>query len=235
MNNEKTLEKLHGIAELLPTDERKNFDYYRGSPEILETAKKYADSLSIRLASMIADVEKEIKTESAKKSGKLNRFKAMQGIIKSGKTDTAHSALHGAWIQNDLQCVCDGFRIVRLSAHLDLEKLPDDVQPIDAERIILGNKYNNGKVINLPDVGTLRAYIKTEKATKKATKDKSGVIWDFGDELPAVNAQYLLDMLEIFPDATATVTATRATLSGIYFSSSDGDAILLPIRKEARR
>lgn len=230
MNNEKILEKLHGIAALLPDDERKNFDYYRKSPEIIKTVEKYADSLSIRIASLIADVENDLRLETAKKCGKLDRLKAAQRIIKEAKT-TPHTALHGAWIADGVQMFCDGARLVCLSEHLDLEKIPENVQPINAARIVNGAKDNQGEKLVLPDIATLKTFIKTEKAIKKATKDRAPVLYDFGDGMPAVNAQYLLDILEIFPDATATASKQRPTLSAIYFKSADGEGVLLPVKK----
>lgn len=234
MNNEKVLEKLHGIAALLPDDERKNFDYYRKSPEIIKTVEKYADSLSIRIASLIADVENDLKRENAKSSGRLSRYKAMQRVIKDAKKQPMR-ALHGAWIVDDVQMVCDSFRLVCLSDHLDLEKIPDDVQPINAERIVKCAKNDHGATLTLPDTGTLKTYIKTQKAEKKAAKDSTPPIWDFGDDFPAVNALYLLDFLEIFPDAIATASKDRPTLSAIYFKSADGDGVLLPVRKAAKK
>ena len=227
MNNVKTLEKLHGIAELLPQEERAAFDFCRKHPD---EARRVIDSLGVRVALMLADVERDLKSESAKGSGKLAQFKAINRIIKDAKT-APQTALHGAWNADGFQCVCDGFRLVRLVQPLDLEKIPDNVQPIDAARVILGNKHNDGAQLALPDVATLKAYIKTEKARKKASKDKTAPVWDFGDDLPAVNAHFLLDMLEILPDATATVSKQRPVYSGIYFNSDNGDAVLLPIRK----
>lgn len=186
------------------------------------------------LQALKEDAEKNIRNAAAKSVGRLDRMKAMQRIIKSAKADN-REVLHGAWIANGKQYVCDGFRIVSIYDPLDLETIPDHVQPIDGERIMPKDGNAGGTVLDLPDVGTLRAYIKTEKARLKAEGNKKrGAVYDFGDGLPAVNAQFLFDMIEIFPDATATASKQRPTLSGIYFNSADGDGILLPVRKEAR-
>lgn len=174
------------------------------------------------------EAEAEIRREAAKQSGSRDRQKAAERVIKNAKYHI-HEELHGAWIDSkNMQCICDGFQAYRLREALPLETIPEKLQPIDLDRIITTNL---GDVLNLPTVPELKAYIKTEKARKKAIKEKSAPLWDFGEALPAVNAEYLLNALELLPGAVATASKQRPTLRAIYLKSEYGDGALLPVRK----
>lgn len=226
MTNAQTIDRLHALAQMLPTDERIAFDYARKHP-----GEKFPlDSLGISLARFLDTVEHESKKQTAKNGGQLARFRAMERIIKRAKQDH-RPALWGAWTVDGSQYVCDSFRLVRLSDPLDLPTIPDNVEPIDAARILEPSAKNEGARLELPDPAALRAYIKTEKARHKGQRNAPPPSWDFGDDLPRVNAQYLLDMLEIFPESVAICSKSRPLLSAIYFQASDGDGILLPARK----
>lgn len=179
------------------------------------------------------DAELEIYRNAAKSAGRLDRFKACGRVLKIAMSD-ARPALRGSWTVDGLQYICDSFRLVCLREPLDLPTIPDDVQPIDAARILDPAKKNNGTALDLPTVADLRAYIKMEKARLKASGDKNSPVWDFGDDLPSVNAAFLLDILEIFPDASATASSRSPKLNSIYFDSADGCGILLPVRKNNR-
>jgi hypothetical protein len=197
----------------------------------LTESKNFID-LWAELKALREEAAAEIRREEAKNGGKLNRTKAAERVIKSAKSyQAAHECFHGAWIDSaGRQCLCDSFQAYRLREALPLETLPEKISPIDLNRII---SKNLGATLELPDVGTLRAFIKTEKARKKAAKDKSLIIYDFGEGLPAVNAEYLLNALEILPGCTATASRENSQLRAIYFESPDGDGILMPVRKGA--
>ena len=174
----------------------------------------------------------EIRREEAKNGGKLNRQKAAERVIKSAKScQPSRDCFHGFWKDsNGLQCICDSFQAYRLREALPLEPIPPKASPLDLSRVFEPNK---GEALALPDVGELRAYIKEEKARKKATKDKTPPLYDFGDGLPAVNAEYLLNALELLPGCTATASHVRPLLNSIYFSSDAGDGLICPVRKGA--
>lgn len=179
------------------------------------------------------EAEAEIRHAAAKQSGNGNRQKAAERVIKSAKADNPREAFWGSW--NDArghQFICDGFRLIEFFEPLPLEKIREGVQPIDAARVMPPDKNARGAVLELPTVAELKAYIKEEKALKKAVKDKSGVLYDFGAELPAVNAQFLFDMLEALPGCVARASSARPLLNALYFECSDGCGILLPVRKK---
>lgn len=183
-----------------------------------------------------AEAAAEIRRDEAKRSGTASRQKAAERIIKNAKSmQPSKPCLHGAWTENGAQCLCDSFRALRLSEPLPLENIPEDIEPLNVSRIIDGAKQNAGARLSLPDLGELRAHIKAEKARIKAEKLRGIVpLWDFGDGLPAVDAQYLADMLEALPGCTATASVQRPTLNALYITSEDGDGVLLPAWKAAK-
>lgn len=160
------------------------------------------------------------------------RARAMRRVIKSATRDKNHPCLWGSWRDHGRQYVCDGFRLVMLFTPADLPSTPHDTEPIDAERILEPARMNNGARLILPDAATVRAYINAEKQAHAGQRPAYKPLWDFGDGLPWVNAQYLLDMIETFPDAIATCRAEKPLISAIYFRSDDGDGVLLPVRKK---
>lgn len=191
----------------------------RNAAEIIEAMKEEAAA--------------EIRRAEAKNGGKLSRQKAAERVIKSAKASQPfRESFHGSWTDAaGRQCLCDGFRAYRLREALPLETIPEKETPFDLNRIIT---KNDGETLALPDVAELRAYIKEEKARKKAIKDKTAPTWDFGDGLPLVNAQFLLDALELLPGCSATISSRSPLVNPIYFESVHGCGILCPIRKEAR-
>ena len=74
----------------------------------------------------------------------------------------------------------------------------------------------------------------TMPSSAKASKNRKPATWDFGKDLPTVNAEYLLDMLELLPGCTATVSESRPIHSTIYFQAEGvGEGCLCPTRKES--
>lgn len=105
------------------------------------------------------------------------------------------------------------------------------LQSASYDRRIDGSKYNDVPV-NVPSLGELRAFIKTEKARLKATKQKGvRLILMEGTEYEIhLDAQFLLDMLEALPGATVTASRQQTAKSALYFKAENGDGILLPLR-----
>ena len=76
------------------------------------------------------------------------------------------------------------------------------------------------------DISEVKVYIKTEKA-----KRKKKIVWDFGEGKPAVNAQYLIDIMECFSEKVNAYYISENKL--IYFVSKNKktEAVLMPVRK----
>lgn len=150
------------------------------------------------------------------------------------------TASQGFWIDEEgKQCVCDGFRGFRLNSPMELTAAPE----LSAD----GSRFNLAQVIaplrknalrlTLPTVAEVRAQIKTDRAEWAAKRHRKGetfkASYDFGPGLPSVDANYLIDFLQLFPDGEAFTSEQKPYITPIYFRSADGEGILCPIRKPA--
>jgi hypothetical protein len=170
-----------------------------------------------------AEAEQDIRTQTAKASGNGNRLKAAERIIKNcKKMQVAKIALHGAWTENDKQYFTDAYQALELCEPLPLEAAPDGNRP-PIKKLFDGARTAKGAPVELPTVAELKSYIKIEKAKKPPV-----IIWDFGENLPAVNAEYLLNILEILPGA---VGSSNGLKSPLYFEAKQGAGLLFPVFK----
>lgn len=164
----------------------------------------------------------DIRTAEAKKNGKTTALSAAKRILKTAQKQP-RAALHKAFYNNGLQCVCDGFRGVQLKNALPLEELPTDMETINFARFLDDAKKNNVIVLELPELKALKTYIKLCKAEVK----QDFYYYDFGPGLPFVNAEFLADQLEILPGCKAY---TAKNNFNIYFESDNGRGMLCSVR-----
>lgn len=119
------------------------------------------------------------------------------------------------------QIACDGARAVRLNR--PIKGIPEVLPFLNFENLISSRKGNRID-INAPDDKTLCKEIHDQRIVSR----KDCPLWNFGEGLPAVNAAYLRDMLDILPDAKLCIYGSAN--SGVWFESPAGDGILLPVR-----
>lgn len=153
--------------------------------------------------------------EELYKSKGGSAYSALKRIVKNASGNRPD--IKGAWLDSDgRQCVCDGYRAVRLNAPVG--GLPG-VKGMELSNIIPRNPYP--LTLTLPTPGELKACIAEQKG-----RDRK--FYDFGEDRPCVDAKYLKDMMDIFPDATVTWSGLNCPL---LFHSDAGDGILLPVHK----
>ena len=97
----------------------------------------------------------------------------------------------------------------------------------DVSKIIDGLEYDETP-LPLPTVGELKSEIKIAKAGKRGIR----VMWKI-ECGPLVNAQYLLDFMEAFPDIKIYPSATKMYSSPVFIESEKGIGILLPIHMKS--
>ena len=236
MKNEKIIDMIAAARAKMNDDEKKTFDAVRKmiNAGVLtrRDASALADSVAAILGQFAADLDADEKTESAKRTGTGAAKKALEKILKNAPQDF----LKKARTVNGRQIVCDGFTLCALDQPVELS--PEFVQDVNdgradgiINRVLPAARENNGDALRVPDAATLRLYIKNNKAEKKTRKDKTPVKYDFGDGLPAVNAEYLANIIDIYGDAVQLIASSRGPLNAVYIKSERGEGVIMPIRK----
>lgn len=183
-----------------------------------------------KLESLSADLAEQVRTEYAASRGEANAAKTISALLKAARKDCGKTALHYAWIDGkSRQCVCDGYRAFRLNEALPLEERPADAgDPINLDKVVPDIRKGYAAAA-LPGAKEVKAFIALERAAKGR---KVSPVWDFGKDKPAVNAAYLVDLLNVLPDATEIYYG--GPFAPLYAKSERGDAVLLPVRSEAK-
>ena len=232
MTNEEMLQRVNELALHL---EKAEMDLYH---DCVANGFRGIPGLAGELASLTLTLQDDIARDEARKSGRGSAQAAAKRIIKNAVAVQPREYLHGAWMENGKQCLCDGYRGVILDSEIPgLPQAKTDSGRMALDHIMAPSRKNGGTKLTLPTVGELKAAIKVhdaeERARKKKAKDRKPLTWDFGEGLPAVNGNYLLDMLELLPGCTATASHSKPILSAIYFHAEGvGEGILQPIRKQ---
>lgn len=173
----------------------------------------------------------EIYTMAKDELGKAkggSAYSAAKRIIKS--VPDVRKGLKGVWTDKQgRQCMCSNALAVRLVKHLEGF---ETVEGMDLDKVFPSDTMIECE-LHLPTPGELK--MNKKKDTRWSAR---GIyVYDFGDDLPMVNAAFLKDIMDILPDAKAYATNNpwrgekRVETSGIIFRSEAGDALLLPVRK----
>ncbi len=235
LNTERTLERVLRIARSLPETERQYFDFAQQHPADCD---KNSPAIGVQLSALVIDLRETIATEEECKRGRAVPYAAAKRICKRTVECNSHRpSTQGAWIDADgKQCLCDGMTGVRLNSPFKLTVAPEPEcgERFDLDAVIRPVRLNS-VALKSPSAA-LHAKIKSDRAEYKASgrpKYESFVsMYDFGAGLPLVNAEYLLDLLELFPDCE--IYAHDNPLYPIYFKSASGEAVLCPIRKSEK-
>lgn len=176
------------------------------------------------LTDLIETIEDEIRTESAQKSGRSNLMKSAKDILKIAKQTGRENLKYTYTSPDGIQYICDCYRLLKLHNPLPLPELPENLPVTDFERII--PSYTDTVELEIPDPGILRAFVRTEKAQGRKA------VYDFGLGLPVVNAEFLLTMLEAFPNSTVKAKRTNTEWNHfplLFYSENDDFGMLLPL------
>ena len=183
---------------------------------------------------LVAGLEQQLRMEAAASSGCVNAARTVSAMLNKLKKSDGRTSLHYAWIdEKGRQCVCDGYRGYRFTPgnHLPLEPRPDDAgEPINLDKIIPDATPANYSAMPLPAAKDVKAFIAVERA--KGGRKAPTPIWDFGEAKPAVDAAFLLDLLNVFPDATEIFHSATPDgyIKPMFLRGERGDAVLLPVR-----
>lgn len=180
-----------------------------------------------------AELADQVRMEYAASRGVTSATRIIRAMLKAEQKKCNRPALQYAWIDGQgRQCVCDGFRAFRLVEALPLEERPADAgDPVDLGKVVPVISKNYA-AMPLPGVNEVKAFIALEQASKGR---KVTPVWDFGKGKPAVNAQYLADLLNVLPDAQEIYYSVDGKFSPLYAKSERGDALLLPVSTESKK
>lgn len=235
LNTEQALERVLRIARSLPETERQYFDFAQQHPV---DCGKNSPAIGVQLSALVIDLRETIATEEECKRGRAAPYSAAKRICKRTVERNSHRpSTRGAWIDADgKQCLCDGMTGVRLNSPFKLTVAPEPEcgDRFDLDAVICPVRLNSITLKSLP--AEVRAKIKSDRAEYKASNrskyEPFAPTYDFGAGLPLVNAEYLLDLLELFPDCE--IYAHDNPRYPIYFKSASGEAVLCPIRKSEK-
>ncbi|MBQ8708551.1 MAG: hypothetical protein IJ523_10730 [Succinivibrionaceae bacterium] len=191
---------------------------------------------ALELVKLRDELESDLRLEAAASASKstLNATRTIKAMLDGMKKHDARTSLHYAWTdEQGRQCVCDGYRAYRLTEHLPLEPRPENAgKPIDLGKIVPDISSGVYAAVPLPSISELRAYITVERAkiAHIPAKRRPGIYYDLGDGAPIVNAQYLLDLLAVFPDAAVIFYNIMSTKrhAPLVVRTERGDGVLLP-------
>lgn len=181
---------------------------------------------------LIQLLQRQIREEAAKASGSGNAHKYVTKMLDELKKGN-RPALAYPWTDKaGRQCMCDGYRAYRLMEPLPLPERPADAgDGLDLDKIFPVSVSPLEKM-PAPDLAELKAYITTRKAETKGQKPAPVIVWDFGAGKPLVNAQYLLELLTVMKDVRYIWYDPKSPFAPLYAPGANGDAILLPVRRE---
>lgn len=178
----------------------------------------------LKMQAFMKELKDLICRNEMKKAGKADVYAAAKRLVKLGMK-THVPVWHGAYTSQDgCQYVADGRCLVKFFKPMELEKLDDNVQPYDYERILKSSHQSNHIEVSLPDVNELRAAIKIRKA------EFNDCLWWFQENESTFNGELLLGMMEMLPNCTCYVS--QSNRSPIIFESENGEGVLLPIAGE---
>lgn len=235
LTTEQTLERVLRIARSLPETDRQYFDFTQQHPDDYD---KDSLEIGVQLSALVVDLRTALAVEEERKRGRAVPYAAAKRICKRTVERNSHRpSTRGAWIDADgKQCLCDGMTGVRLNSpfKLTVAPAPECGERFDLDAVIRPVRLNS-IAMKRPAAAELRAKIKTDRAEYKAQRHSKYETfipkYDFGAGLPLANAEYLLDLIELFPDCE--IYAHENPIYPIYFKSAAGEAVLCPIRRRS--
>lgn len=218
MKPEKALEMVNNIIGLSP--EKKLI------LDVIEHNEKFSKpELQWQfISNLYLELKDEITRTEAKATGNTKRLQAAKRILKKG--GECRTAFEFAYTKNGKQYFTDGFRLAILKSPLPLPNIPKDEMYPDVAYFDRMINIDNYKIIDTPDISKLQAYIKIQKAN-----GIKHIVYSFGEEFTTVDANYLLDMLTIIPNAEIRYTGRKNAL--ILVSDNGDKGLLMPVNAPA--
>ena len=193
---------------------------------------------SADVQSVVDALNEEINKEKNKSLGSAqkNLLKACKNVLKVAEK-VGNPKLQGAWIANDKQYVCDGYRVIANRTPLALKELVLEnplEKPLDVQSMI--DKQTFDAEIPLPTLAEIEDAIKRCKADIKANKIKYAKIMytiKCHDIYWSYNAEYLRD--GILATGATHAKVSERNIYPILMCGADADYFLLPVNTHVER
>lgn len=130
----------------------------------------------------------------------------------------------GTWAENGRNCFCNNYYGIRSTLFFPGAPV---VPGWPGMAKVMKPLADYTTELPIPTVAELKQHITDCKNAGK----KKPYIYDFGPDLPAVNVQYLLDMITLLPFPTVYISSEKPLINPLYFNAETGDGLLLPVRK----
>lgn len=229
MTNEKFLEilfdikKAYAFSDILEAETQTASQLTNDDLEAFANTLGGIDSLPFVVEQAIRAVKTDI-SQKALSAPDNKRLSVCRKILKKAKSRRSREVFWYASTIDGIQYISDGYRAAAFTTPLPLEEKPDSVSGFDYNGIFANEKRfeESGNIrLEIPDRKELAAYIKVAKAEQKAKKNSvKEVRYNFGKDLPMVNAEYLADMIDIFPNARFYA---KSAGSNVYIKDENGD------------
>lgn len=189
--------------------------------------------LESALASLILEAKEEIAKNSAKQDGRRALYSLAKDIVKTAKRN--YPRLTGSFTQerynksDDHQYFMDGYRLLRVKNHFDIEPIDEKQGEVPNVQDITGwNVQRMETLADVPSVADLKTYIQDKKA-KGETRGGS-VAYDFGEKYCYINAEWLLSAIKAFPNGK--VYSQKSSVFVVYDEKADEGIVIVGMRRD---
>ena len=192
-------------------------------------ALKDAKSLHEFINDWIYKTQCDIAEESAKSVGFGSAYKTAKKILTANKKKNPELAFVLNTSHKKEFIITDKVRAILLSSDAGLPATSKQKDYADRVVAVIKESKKNCKApLSAPTRAELDTIVKDYKAQPKGERGKQPV-YSFGNGLPKVNAEYLMDMLAIYPTVTVFYDTSKKSRSNIFFSFNGILGVLMPI------
>lgn len=176
----------------------------------------------------------DVVVSEQRKNGRATQAAACKRILKRLAKNAALSERIGcrAGTVNGSQVFTDGFMVVALNNPLQGIETASEQDTPQAVRSVYNVRSASptDKPLDLPSRAEIVTYIATHKPAKKGRHYSEPVMYDFGEGLPLVNAEFLLDLMDALPELVVYYDAKHPT-APLYGVSPAGFGVLCGMRR----
>lgn len=186
------------------------------------------------LAVIYTEAKAEYNNEIAKTAGRLNAKKAAESMLKIMRESRPQAG--AVKTPDGYYIFASPYHGIRIADNFNITAWQG--VPPDFNRIFDQYAENRGERLTAPTVAELKNIIRQTKEENKGKSKyaKAAPLYDFGENAPAVNAEFLLQIMQaIGEDIVITAAAKNPMVSGLYIYTNIGDAILMPSKKQNNR